>query len=157
MEAGKNIKIKRSNNPVLFFSAREKEHIKQAVIAAEKETSGEFRVHVAKSVKEDIMKETALVFERIGMTKTKLRNGVLVFFAVKNKRFAILGDSGIHKKMGDKSWKKITEEMQEYFKKDDFAGGIAFGIEKIGKTLKKHFPYKSDDVNELPDDISYEK
>ncbi len=164
MEAGKvkekQKKIKkfsanRSLNPAFFLSKREKVEIKNAIIQAENETSGEIRVQIAKKVQHDIMQEAKRVFEKIGMIETKERNGILIYFAVKDRKFAILGDKGIHEKMGDAAWNTIASAMQEYFKNNDFAGGLSFGIGRIGEALKTHFPHQKDDINELPDDISY--
>ncbi len=157
MEAGRKIIVKRPNNPFFFFSAKEKIHIIKSIEEAEKETSGEIRVHLAKTSGGDIMKAAHSVFLRIGMTETKHRNGVLIFFAVKDRRFAILGDAGIHEKMGDDCWAEIASKMEKYFRNDDFAGGISHGIRMIGDALKEHFPNKAGDTNELPNDISFDK
>lgn len=154
MEAG-NRNYKRPVHPVLFFSKKEKEHIKNSIEAAEKYTSGEIRVHIAGSVKNDVIIEAKDTFEKIGMTNTIHRNGVLIFFAIRNRSFAIIGDSGIHQKIGDDQWKEIAMEMQSYFRKDDFAGGLEYGIKRIGQVLSIHFPHNKDDLNELPDDISF--
>jgi len=157
VEAGKRGIVKRSSEPRNFFSSREKSHIIKCIKEAEKETSGEIRVHIVKKVKGDILHDASRTFERIGMTKTHLRNGVLIFFSIKNRKFAILGDSGIHEKMGDECWKEISAKMEKHFRNDDFAGGIEYGIGRIGAALKEHFPYKPVDENELPDDISFGK
>ena len=89
------------------------------------------------------------------MNKTELRNGVLFYLAVKSRKFAILGDSGINAKVPEDFWDKIKEDMAAHFKKGEFTEGLVKGIEEAGKSLKAYFPYKSDDVNELSDDISF--
>jgi len=153
-EDGNMNKIYRSSNPAFFFSKKEKLAIVEAIKEAEKNCSGEIRVHVAKSVKSDVIKEAIGTFEKIGMTKTKLRNGVLIFFAVKNRQFAIIGDKGINEKLGEDFWKDTAAEMEKFFKNGNFVEGMTYGIRRIGEILKTHFPYQRDDVNELPDEIS---
>jgi uncharacterized membrane protein len=89
------------------------------------------------------------------MHKTKLRNGVLFYLAIKDKKFAILGDAGINAAVPGDFWEKIKNYMQEEFRKGNFTEGLCEGIRMAGEQLKSHFPYQSDDVNELPDDISF--
>ncbi len=157
MEDGKKSVVKRSSHPYYFFSTKEKEYIVKSIKEAESQTSGEIRVHIAKRVNGQLMHAASRTFERIGMTLTKHRNGVLIYFAIKNRQFAILGDSGIHGKMGDECWKEISAKMESHFRNDDFAGGIEYGIGRIAAALKEHFPHKPGDLNELPDDISFDK
>ncbi len=145
----------RSEHAPFFFSKKEKGFIVHAIASAELKTSAEFRVHTVSRVKEDVLIEAQKTFEKIGMANTALRNGVMIFFAIKNRQFAIIGDKGIHEKMGKQGWENIASRMEEMFKENDFASGIAYGIEQIGDVLKKHFPRAKDDINELPDEISF--
>ncbi|NOX46321.1 MAG: TPM domain-containing protein [Chlorobi bacterium] len=138
-----------------FFSKEEKEDIVQAVKNAELDTSGEIRVHIENKCKGDAKDRAALLFKKLGMQKTELRNGVLFYLALKNRKFAILGDGGINEVVPDNFWDDIRDTMLNYFREDNFAEGLAEGISMAGKQLKKHFPYQSDDVNELPDEISF--
>ena len=147
--------IERSKNPVLFFSKKEKEHITQAIQQAEMNTSGEIRVHLERRAKEDIMSHAAHEFERIGMAKTEARNGVLIFMGVRSRRFAILGDQGINEKVPQGFWDEIVQLMVGHFKEDRFSDGLVEGILKVGEKLKEYFPYHREDINELPDEISY--
>jgi uncharacterized membrane protein len=157
VEDGKKTVVKRPANPRFFFSAKEKDHIIKCIRETEKETSGEIRIHLARKINREILHDASRTFERIGMTKTHLRNGVMIYFAVKNRQFAILGDAGIHEKMSDDCWKEISAKMESHFRNDDFAGGMEYGIKRIGDTLKEHFPYKPENGNGLPDDISFDK
>ncbi len=109
-----------------------------------------------RKVRNDIMKEAAGTFEKIGMTNTRLRNGVLIYFVVKHRKFAILGDKGIHEKIGDNLWNEIAKRMAEFFRENDFSGGLSYGIGRIGEVLKEHFPCQVNNENELPDDISFD-
>jgi uncharacterized membrane protein len=101
------------------------------------------------------MDRAAWWFEKLEMHKTKLRNGVLFYLAVKDHKFAILGDAGINAQTSNDFWDEIKEGMQNHFVKSKFSEGLCNGIQMAGEQLKKHFPYESDDVNELSDDISF--
>ena len=138
-----------------FFSAKEKEEIKAAIKEAEKDTSGEIRVHIDNHCKEDVLDRAAWWFGKLDMHKTEKRNGVLFYLAVKDHKFAILGDAGINAVTPDDFWDKIKEKMLEHFSEGEFAEGLSTGIRLAGKELQSHFPYQKDDVNELSDEISF--
>ncbi len=138
-----------------LFSEEQKEDIVNAIKEAELNTSGEIRVHLEKSCPEDVMDRAAFIFKKLKMHKTELRNGVLFYLAVKDHKFAILGDAGLNAKVPDGFWDEIKDLMLDHFRKGDFAGGLVQGILKSGEQLKAHFPYQTDDVNELSDDISF--
>jgi uncharacterized membrane protein len=142
-------------NAVNFFSKEEKEKIKGAVQEAELSTSGEIRVHLDNHCKEDVMDRAAWWFAKLKMHKTEQRNGVLFYLAVKDKKFAILGDAGINAACADDFWDHIKEKMLGLFSEGKFADGLTEGILMAGQALKEHFPYQKDDVNELSDDISF--
>ena len=101
-------------------------------------------------------KRSLFVFNRLKLNETKLRNGVLIYLAVKDHKFAILGDEGINKVVEDGFWNDVKDLMQHRFKENRFADGLEEGIMRCGEKLKTFFPYQSDDINEIPDDISYE-
>lgn len=140
-----------------FFTKEEKEDIVLAIKSAELDTSGEIRVHVEAKCKGDAKDQAAFVFEKLGMHKTDQRNGVLIYLALKNRKFAILGDVGINKVVPESFWDEIRDGMLDHFRDNRFAEGLMEGITRAGKQLKQHFPYQKDDVNELPDDISFGK
>ena len=142
-------------NAVNFFSKEEKELIKSAVKEAELNTSGEIRVHLDNHCKEDVMDRAAWWFGKLEMHKTELRNGVLFYLAVKDHKFAILGDAGINAVTAEDFWDHIKEKMQGSFSEGKFAAGLQEGILMAGQALKEHFPYKDGDVNELADEISF--
>lgn len=141
--------------PSDFFSSEQKERIREAIRSAEKDTSGEIRVHIDKKCKGDALDRAAYIFEKLAMHKTNLRNGVLFYLAVDDHKFAILGDAGINNVVQDNFWDHIKEVMADKFRDGDFTGGLETSILMAGEQLKKHFPYKTDDINELPDDISF--
>ena len=142
-------------NAVNFFSREEKELIKSAVKEAELNTSGEIRVHLDNHCKEDVMDRAAWWFEKLEMQGTEQRNGVLFYLAVKDHKFAILGDAGVNALTPDNFWDSIKETMALHFLEGDFATGLKEGILMTGVALKDHFPYQDGDVNELSDDISF--
>ncbi len=141
--------------PSDFFNKEDKEKITLAIRDAELNTSGEVRVHIEGKCTGDVLDRAAYVFEKLGMHQTRLRNGVLFYLAVENQKFAILGDAGINAVVPDNFWDEIKNLMLNHFKKNEFADGLAEGIQLAGKQLKQHFPYQQDDVNELSDEISF--
>ncbi len=138
-----------------FFSAGEKEQILSAVKEAELNTSGEIRVHIDNNCREDVMDRAAWWFAKLKMHRTAQRNGVLFYLAVKDRKFAILGDAGVNAVTADDFWDAIKEKMAEHFSEGRFATGLSEGIRMAGEALKQHFPHQADDVNELPDEISF--
>ena len=141
----------------LFFSKEQQSQILASVKEAEKDTSGEIRVHIETSCKEDILDRAAWVFDKLGMKKTAERNGVLFYLAVNDKKFAIIGDAGINARVPAGFWDEISALLQKNFRDGRITEGLSEGISLAGKQLKTHFPYKKDDVNELPDEISFDK
>ena len=141
--------------PSTFFKKEEKDAIKEAIAEAELNTSGEIRVHVEGKCKSDLLDRAAYIFEKLAMHKTEKRNGVLFYLAINDKKFAILGDAGINKVTPDNFWDNIKDKMSGLFIEGKFTDGLAEGIKMAGEQLKSHFPYQQDDVNELPDDISF--
>ncbi|MGB0404370.1 MAG: TPM domain-containing protein [Salibacteraceae bacterium] len=140
-----------------FFTADEQQLIVDSIKKAEKNTSGEIRVHIENRCTGDVMDRAAQVFSKLKMHETKLRNGVLLYLATKDRRFAIIGDVGINQKVDDNFWDSTKEEMLENFKKDKFFDGLCKGILSSGEQLKSYFPYQTDDINELSDEISFGK
>jgi len=124
---------------------------------AELDTSGEIRVHIENTFSGDVLDRAAFVFKQLGMNKTELRNGVLIYLAVKNRRFAIIGDSGIHKLVPENYWNEIKAKMLDHFRENRYTEGLIEAITSTGIHLKKHFPYHLGDVNELPDEVSFGK
>jgi len=140
-----------------FFSKEQQAQILAAVKEAEMETSGEIRVHIESSLNGDVLDRAAWLFKKLGMHKTAERNSVLFYLAVNDRKFAILGDAGINAKVPAGFWDDISELLKKNFKEGKFTEGLSEGILLAGKHLKMHFPHKLDDVNELPDEISFDK
>ncbi len=140
-----------------YFTEEDKLQITNAIRVAENNTSGEIRVHIEKYCKSNVLDRAAYIFEKLKMHKTELRNGVLFYVAIEDKKFAILGDVGINQKVPDNFWEEIKNDVFETFKEKRYAEGLANGIIKAGEQLKEHFPHQDDDVNELSDEISFGK
>jgi len=140
-----------------FFTKEEKKQITDAIAEAELNTSGEIRLHVEGKCKIDVLDRAAYVFEKLEMHQTAQRNGVLFYLAVYDRKFAILGDGGINQLVPENFWDEIKKTMLGYFKEAKFADGLSKGILMAGEQLKANFPYQTDDVNELSDEISFDK
>jgi len=140
-----------------FFTKEQQAHILASVREAERSTSGEIRVHIETSCAGDVLDRAAWIFKKLGMHKTVERNGVLFYLAVNDKKFAIIGDAGINVKVPVGFWDGISELLTKNFKESKFTEGLSEGIMLAGEQLKTHFPYSKDDVNELSDEISFDK
>lgn len=137
-----------------FLNKKQKDEILEAIISAEKMTSGEIRIHLESKCKTDTLECAKEVFQQLKMHETQLHNGVLIYIAISDKKLAIFGDKGINEVVSDDFWEIVKEEMLEHFHNGVYSKGIIIGINKIGKKLKEYFPYQDDDINELPNDIS---
>jgi uncharacterized membrane protein len=140
-----------------FFSKEQQAQILASVKEAELETSGEIRVHIETTLKGDVMDRAAWLFNKLGMDRTAERNGVLFYLAVDDRKFAIIGDAGINSKVHTGFWDEISENIKIKFKEGKFTEGLSEGIIMAGNQLKTHFPYNKEDLNELPDEISFDK
>lgn len=137
-----------------FLSTEAESEIVAAIREAERETSGEIRVHLEKTHNGDTFLRAQEVFFQLKMDRTRERNGVLLYIAVEAKSFVILGDSGIDKVVPKNFWDTTRDVIEQHFRKGDFKSGIIAGILSAGQELKAHFPWRSDDQNELSDAIS---
>lgn len=126
----------------------------RAIQQAEKLTSGEIRIHLENRCKKNVNERAKEVFHNLNMDKTKAANGVLIYLAVKDKQFAIIGDSGIDKKVGQDFWDTTKQKLEAHFKNGRFIEGLQVGVYEAGKILSEHFPYSINDLNELSNQIS---
>lgn len=140
-----------------FFSQEEQYRILAAIAEAEQNTSGEIRIHLENRCRIAVLDRAAYIFKQIDMQKTAQRNGVLFYLAIKDRKFAILGDGGINSVVEEGFWDSIRDAASSHFKEGRFVDGLVEGILACGKKLKDHFPHFSDDVNELKDEISFGK
>ena len=139
-----------------FLSKEQEKTIINAIKTAETNTSGELRVHLEDRCKGgDPIKRAIEVFGDLHMHETELRNGVIVYVAIKDHKIAVWGDEGIHTKVGRDFWNDVLATMKKYFQAGDYESGLQDAALLIGDKLREFFPYQKDDINELSDDISY--
>tara|TARA_B100000809_G_scaffold172348_1_gene169633 strand:- start:9749 stop:10183 length:435 start_codon:yes stop_codon:yes gene_type:complete len=138
-----------------LFTEKQQEQIVAAIKEAELNTSGEIKVHIEKKCEEEVLDHAAFMFDELEIQKTELRNGALIYLAVEDRALAILGDTGINLKVPNNFWDATRDVMIKHFKEGEFAEGLANGIKLAGVQLKEYYPYESDGVNELSDEISF--
>lgn len=137
-----------------FLTAKEEEEIIEAIRVAERETSGEIRVHIEQKCDIDVYERALELFHILKMDNTRQQNGVLIYVAVDNKAFVIFGDQGINNVVGADFWSSTRDIISSQFKSGQFKQGLIDGIKEAGKVLSKHFPWEHGDRNELDNTIS---
>jgi uncharacterized membrane protein len=137
-----------------FLNRLQRDELVAAIGKAEQGTSGEIRVFITRQEPDDAIAAAQVQFSRLGMEKTRHRNGVLIFVAPGTQRFAVIGDVGVHARCGDEFWRQVAAEMGGHFRRQDFSAGLLLGIERAGALLARHFPRGPDDRNELPDELA---
>ena len=137
-----------------FLTKEEEEEIVEAIRMAEKNTSGEIRVHIEKTTSMDAYDRAMEVFHELNMDETELKNGVLIYLAVEDRHFVICGDKGINDVVQDDFWNCTRDIMVAEFKKGDFKQGLVDGIARAGEQLQKYFPWHEGNTNELSNEIS---
>ena len=138
-----------------IFSTEEQEQIARAIADAENATSGEIRIAVEKHCKGDAFERATSYFKELGMDKTAQRNGVLIYLANHDKKFAIIGDKGINKVVPTDFWETTKVAMRAHFSSGNLCDGIIAGIALAGEKLSLFFPHQNDDVNELPNEVIF--
>ena len=137
-----------------FLSKTDEQEIVQAIVEAEKNTSGEIRVHIEEHSEKSPLDRAQEVFFELNMNETQDQNGVLFYICVSDKKFAIIGDKGINDAVESDFWDGTKDTVIANFKEGNFKKGLVEGILKAGQRLKHYFPYQSDDTNELSNEIS---
>jgi uncharacterized membrane protein len=136
-----------------FLNASQEQAIIEAIRQAEMLTSGEIRVHLESECSEPVKRAQEL-FHLLKMDNTKEENGILFYVSIDDKKFALVGDRGIHARVGDDFWSSVRDEVLSRFRESEFQNGLIAGIELVGKKLAAYFPWEVDDTNELSDEIS---
>ena len=139
-----------------FLKQIDQDRVVKAIQQAESLSSAEIRVFVTRQQVEDAVAAGKQQFKKLGMHKTALRNGVLIFVAPKSQAFSILGDEAIHSRCGIEFWQRVAESMTHHFQQGQFTDAIEHGINEAGRLLAEHFPRSKDDVNELPDQVGHD-
>lgn len=141
-----------------FLTKDQEKTIVSAIQEAENNTSGEVRVHIEnRCKKEDPVERAKEVFAQLKMHQTDLKNGVIIYVAIKDHKIAVWGDEGIHKQVGQEFWDDVLALMKKYFQAEDYETGLRDAVLLVGEKLKAFFPYQKNDINELDDEISYGK
>ena len=143
------------------FAEGDLDAIADAVRAAEARTSAEIRVHVERRVARgllvrtrDPMTRARRVFAALGMHRTEHRAGVLIYLAVEDRKLAIVGDEGIHARVGDEFWAGVRDRMVEQLRAGNARVAAVSAVAAVGAALAAMFPRDPDDRDELPDDVS---
>ena len=125
-----------------------------AIANAEKDTRAELRVHLSKRIRKSALDDAKVVFKKLGMHKTELRSGILIYVIPSEQQFAILGDVGIHEKVTHAFWEAVSEKMKESFVTGNIENGIITGIQLAGEKLKEYYPWNGHNPNEISNEIS---
>ena len=136
-----------------FISRLDDARILEAISAAEQRSSGEIRIFISGRRVPDALAAAQVQFARLGMQKTRERNGVLLYFAPVSQQFAIVGDAGVHEKCGDTFWQAIADDMTRLLKNGQFSDAAIEAISRVGDLLARHFPRRPEDQNELPNRV----
>ena len=137
-----------------FLSDQDLEAIVRAVVEAEGRTSAEIRVHLDHSCPADALPQAIKVFQRLGMHRTAARNGVLVYLSITDRKLAVIGDKGIHERVGDAYWRGLVDAVRERLGQPQSRDGVIHAVSELGASLGRHFPSRPGDANELRDDVS---
>lgn len=137
------------------ITKEDQQAIVAAIVEAEECSSGEIRVHIDEHCKADPLDRAATIFAKLKMHKTELRNGVLFYVAIKDKKLAIIGDVGINSRVPENYWDDIKEAMIPQFASNNLVKGLCDGVRMAGNKLKELFPCQKNDVNELSNEISF--
>jgi uncharacterized membrane protein len=137
-----------------FLAQLDEAKIVLEIAKAEKRTSGEIRVFVSQREVDDAVSRAQRRFETLGMARTQLRNGVLLYFAPRSRKFAVVGDLGIHEKCGVEFWEEVSTEVRERLRTEQFTEAVVHGVRKVGEVLARHFPAQAGDRDELSNEIA---
>ncbi len=137
-----------------FMARLDHPRIVAAIAAAEAKTSGEIRVFIQRGEMADNPQRFAeKKFMQLGMQKTAERNAILILVAPRARKFAVVGDKGVHEQCGAEFWDQLVTTMRGHFQREAFTEALLEAIGSAGELLARHFQRQSDDRNELPDDI----
>ena len=137
-----------------FASEADLEVVKDAIAIAEAGTSAEIRVHLERRCGDDPMAQAVAAFERLGMHRTAERHGVLIYIAIEDRKLAVIGDQGIHERVGEAYWQGVVNAVITHFRMERPRDGMVHAVTELGAALGQNFPRRPDDVDELPNEVS---
>lgn len=138
-----------------LLTEEQEQHVIEAIKKAEKQTSGEIRVHIEHNCDREPLERAARIFHELGMDQTKLENGILIYIASEDHQAAVYAGKGIHEQVEDGFWSDVLNILVEHFKQGAFEKGIEEAVQKVGAKLEELFPYQRGSTNELSNEISY--
>ncbi|RJP18142.1 MAG: TPM domain-containing protein [Candidatus Abyssobacteria bacterium SURF_5] len=147
--------MRRSTNPSKFLTPAESRQVTAAVEQAEKFTSGEIKVTLARHCWISIESKASRLFNKLNLDRTRHRNCVMILLVLTNHEFHIHGDQGIHERVGQEFWDDVRDRMSVCFKEDRFGDGLAEGVRLIGEKLAQFFPPLADDTDEISNHIAH--
>lgn len=138
-----------------FLTEQQRRDVAEAIEVAERLTSGEIRVHIEEHIEEDVLQHAAFIFETLGMHATRERNGILIHVCVADRLVAVLGDKGINEKVPEGFWDGTVELLKSHFAAGRSAEGLCEAVRTVGEQLAAFFPSRSDDRNELSNEVTF--
>ncbi len=138
-----------------FLTKEERRQVAQAIGEAEQRTSGEIRVHIEDHIEEDVLEHAAYIFEELGMQHTQERNGCLVYVCVADRLVAVIGDKGINERVPEGFWNGVVEQLKLHFAAGRQAQGLCEAVHQVAAQLQQYFPRRSDDRDELTNEVSF--
>ncbi len=138
-----------------FLTGEERVKVEAAIVETERLTSGEIRVHLEDHIEEEVLDHAAFIFEELAMHRTRDRNAVLLYICVADRQVAVIGDSGIHARVGDAFWNDVVAVLKLHFAADRRCDGLCEAVRMIGEKLRVHFPLRGDDTNELSNAVTF--
>lgn len=138
------------------MTEEQEQQVIEAISRAENRTSGEIRVHLEETCDQnDPLVRAARIFHELGMDQTERQNGVLIYIATEDHKAAVYAGKGIHEQVEDPFWNDVLSLILNHFREQEYVEGLTGAVEQVGAKLREMYPYRKSDVNELPDDISY--
>jgi uncharacterized membrane protein len=138
-----------------FLTVAGRAQVREAIAQAEQRTSGEIRVHIEDHIEEDVLDHAAFIFEELGMHRTRDRNGVLLYLSVADRKVAVIGDAGINARVPGNFWTDVVGVLKLHLAAGHHAEGLCEAVRMVGEKLRADFPLRSDDRNELSNDVSF--
>lgn len=137
-----------------LFSEQDLEDLHRAIAEAEKKTSGEIKLDFEYDVQRDSLHHAERIFEALGLTATRERNATLIVMFLKDRKFAVVGDEGIHKRVPIDFWQSVVRKIEDRFRENQFRQGLLEGIAELAEKLSVHFPCAGDDRDEIDNRIA---
>lgn len=137
-----------------FFEEQFSLEVEKAIEEAELLTSAEFKLHIEEVCNEDVLDRAAFVFSELQLHKTQLRNAVLLYVSVNDRKVSILADAGAKAHLSEEVLSNCLSTLINDFKSSSYAAGIRSCFLTLADALKSSFPYQANDINEISNKVS---